>query len=359
MIDVIPKITEEHCISFTNVNIAPDSTIANNKNFKSRFMSSDRGKTWQAVNDEWGKNIQGGRSLGWSERLDPGILMSNFDYRVLYDCVSRCNDGFNMSLDGGKTWTHIKPKLLNKELIENISLVETGIHSPSRIYAKIRENKEYRYRMAVSDDYGYNFEILPWEIQEIAESRANSLYMYARIYLELKSIYEEQSRPIKRDVYTNIKLNPWTLAFSNDGGKTWELMDGAAELEPRLYNRRSDSENIRIWRQYPENVSTWKQYIDDEEYILLNEMRWQIESDPMRPEWIYVLKSGGLYISRDAGKTFRLSSLAKGKLFSIDRIAVDPLDGRYLYATVDMGKIYRSSDYGCSWELMPLPHFTN
>jgi len=360
MIEVSPALTVEHCISFASMYNISDNTsdfATDNVNMTSMFKSSDHGKTWQGVNGEWKKNIKGGITLGWRRQLDPRILMSNINYHVLYDCGFNCKDGFRLSLDNGETWKDIAPKFPDGETIENIVLVETGMHSSSRLYAKIWNNNgyKYHYRMAVSNDYGYHFEMLPWEIQEIVESRANPLRMYARIYLPLYSVFEEQQRSIKGDAYT--KFNHLNMVFSNDGGKTWELMEGAGELEPRLYNRRSDSENIHILNQYPANVSTWKQYNDDEEFKLLHEIQWQIESDPTHPDWIYVLKPSGLYISRDAGKTFRLSSLAKEKLFSIDRIAVDPLDSRYLYAVVDMKNLYRSSDYGCTWELIthPLP----
>ena len=80
----------------------------------------------------------------------------------------------------------------------------------------------------------------------------------------------------------------------------------------------------------------------------------QIESDPEDADCIYVLTEKGLYLSRDAGKSFRLAALAEGRIKAIDRLAVDPGDGRYLYAIVDLGQLYRSSDYGCTWQKMGL-----
>jgi len=138
------------------------------------------------------------------------------------------------------------------------------------------------------------------------------------------------------------------LGVSKDGGKSWKVMKGSLEITGhKIYRSISDPTDNRSWRQHP----------DDEEWPVSDGIM-QIESDPKHPEYVYVLTTRGLYISRDMGKTFYLSSLAKGWLYSIDRIAVDPLDGRYLYAVVDIEKFYRSSDYGCTWELMQPPDDT-
>jgi len=128
-----------------------------------------------------------------------------------------------------------------------------------------------------------------------------------------------------------------------------ELIHAAASAGGSDYESTSTLENDKP------DIRSWKEYPDDRRFYYSGPEVMQIESDPNNPEWIYILTYKGLYISRDMGKTFELANLARGWIRSIDRIAVDPLDGRYLYATVNLGKIFRSSDYGNTWELIRLP----
>jgi hypothetical protein len=277
------------------------------------YISQNRGETWQKVDGKWGyTNLK-----QWSEA---DRLMSRMDCRVLYDCYYKCKNGFGMSTDGGKAWTHINPVVQGGSAIYKIELIETGINSASRLYARIWMDENKGPRVGVSNDYGRHFELLPEGILEIVESRANPSIWYGK---------RKETRLIE----------------SNDSGKTWTIMEGSKEFWQPLY------ENYKR-----RTLQSWKQYPDDQDQEIRSNIM-QIESDPTHPDWIYVLTYKGLYISRDRGKTFRLSSLAYGWIDSIDRIAVDPLDGRFIYAMVDLGKFYRSSDYGCSWELMKPPPF--
>jgi hypothetical protein len=274
-----------------------------------QYISNDRGETWHIV--DWKLGFENLRHWEGTERM-----MSRIDHRVIYDCYFKCKNGFDRSTNGGKSWVHIEPFMLGGSAIDEILLLDTGIHAVSRLYAKVWINNEKEARFAVSNDYGSSFELLPTKIQRIVESRANESVWYG----EMRNING--------------------LFVSKDEGKNWELMDGSKEFWQPLYTN-SRKEEIRSWKRYPDD----KEWPPAEAII-------QIESDPTHWDWIYILTFKGLYISRDAGKSFRLSSLAQGWVKSIDRIAVDPLDGRYLYAVVDLGKFYRSSDYGCSWVQM-------
>jgi len=305
--------------------------LIDKKNEVKQLISTDRGMTWNTVDWLFGYGNLGDMRGHWVFGKDK--RMSHIDFRVIYDCYYKCKDGFPVSIDGGKTWTHVKPVLEDGGSIEEIELIDTGMHSVSRLYARIQSGKDVR--IGVSDDYGRSFRLFQKGLDDIVESRASSSVLYGRMnrpYFEstgLKAFDDEFSR----------------LGVSKDGGKSWKVMKGSLEITGhKIYRSATDREENRSWRQYP----------DDEEWPVSDGIM-QIESDPKHPEYVYVLTTRGLYISRDTGKTFYLSSLAKGWLYSIDRIAVDPLDGRYLYAVVDIEKFYRSSDYGCTWELMPPP----
>jgi hypothetical protein len=278
----------------------------------SQYLSVDGGRTWRETDSP----------LGYTNLplwFTPTYLMSHVNPKVLYDCYSQCKDGFKRSMDGGKTWIPVHPVISAKIPISEIKLFETGMHSQNLLYAKILINPSDGFRCAVSKDYGESFELLSDEISTFVESRADPSVWYGLV-----------------------RSSPW-LAMSKDGGKSWALLDGSREIFQPIYRNTT--------RRY---FHSWKQNPDDIEMKPLNPII-QLESDPEHFDWIYALTYRGLYMSRDSGKTFRLSSLALGKLYSIDRIAVNPQDGRFIYAVVDLGQFYRSLDYGCSWQKINLP----
>jgi hypothetical protein len=277
-----------------------------------QYVSYDRGETWQP--SDW--------TLGYSNLRKWSIsdyLMSHVDHNVLYDCYYKCKDGFERSKDGGKTWMHVNPTVSGGSAIDEIELIETGMHSANRVYARVWIGGAKDFRCAVSNDFGQTFDLLPEEVKAVVESRAEPTVWYGMV-----------------------RSSPW-LAISRDSGLTWQSMEGSREFWQPIY-RNPVRKYFRSWKQYPEDIEDWS----------INPID-QLESDPRNPNLIYVLTRKGLYLSRNAGKTFRLSSLARGRLNSIDRIAVDPVNGRFIYAVVDLGQFYRSSDYGCSWERMKVP----
>jgi len=311
-----------------------------------QYISNDRGTTWQNV--DWPLLGQSDVKSASSTRL-----VSRVDDRILYECYSTCKDGFPASTDGGETWTHVNPMLSNGDVIHAIQFMDTGMHLASRVYARIwtKANEErislraddripvdYDFRIGVSDDYGRHFSLLPDGIVMLSESRNNPLIRYGLI---LSSHFN-----VSNNNTTKVETKE-CLAVSKDEGKSWKAMEGSAEIMgQKLYEYGRES-YVQLYR-------SWKKEKND--YELPYTFRpVQIESDPKRPGYIYVLTLTGPYFSRNMGKTFRFMNITDGWFNAVDRIAVDPLDGRYLYATVRREKIYRSSDYGCTWELIPLP----
>jgi len=311
-----------------------------------QYISDDRGMTWQDV--DWPVLRQSDIKPENTPRL-----ASHVDGRIMYECYRTCKDGFPVSTDNGKTWTHVNPVLSNGDDIPRIQLMDTGMHLASRVYARIWMEPDKAepaiylgdlipvdcdFRIGVSDDYGRNFSLLPDGIVMLAESRNNPLMRYGLIISSYFNVSYTRDPDVERNE---------CLAVSKDEGKSWKVMEGSLDVRQKRYERRKSN---------PIEIRTWKKYSTDYEWPgYLRPM--QIESDPKHQGYVYLLMSTGLYFSRDTGKTFRLSSLTEGWSSAVDRIAVDPLDGRYIYATVGSRKFYRSSDYGCTWELMPLPPF--
>jgi hypothetical protein len=282
----------------------------------SQYISDDRGETWRM--SDWVLGYSNLPTISRAERL-----MSHVDRRILYDCYYICKDGFELSKDGGVTWAHVNPTVSGEDTIEEIQLIDTGTHSACRVYAMIWSNGRKDFRAAVSNDYGQSFELLTRDVGIVVESRADSNVLYG-------SIPRQE-----------------LLGISRDNGAKWIPLPASSEFWRPIYYNPS--------RGY---FRSWKEYPDDKEWPPLAPIV-QIESDPTHPQWIYVLTEKGLYISRDGGQSFRLATLAQGRVRSIDRIAVDPINGRFVYAALEFGQFYRSSDYGCSWQQMKLPPLPN
>ena len=276
------------------------------KDLVQQFSSSDKGNTWRSVNMHMGySNLP-----KWDS---PGRIMSRVDNRVFYDCYFKCKNGFEVSKDGGERWIHINP-VLGSSNINEIQLVETGIHISSRIYARVWNGNVKDGRIAVSEDYGQSFRLLQGHVSAIVESRADAKLLFGRY-----------------------GSDPW-LSISYNGGKNWIRMDGSDEFFKPIY-RNPILGYFRSWKEDKNDIE-----------MLPADLVYQVESDSMHPNYIYVNTYKGLYISRDYGRSFRLSSLARGRLNSVDRIATDPAASGFLYAAIDLGQIYRSSDYGCTWK---------
>jgi hypothetical protein len=81
----------------------------------------------------------------------------------------------------------------------------------------------------------------------------------------------------------------------------------------------------------------------------------QIQTDPKSIDIFYVLTCKGIFRSMDGGKSFVLLPLETDKYLGINRIAVDPVDGRYVYAECNINSLYLSDDRGCTWIKMKAP----
>jgi len=279
-----------------------------------QYLSDDRGQTWRSC--DW--------DLGFTNLANWSVtekLMSRVDHRVLYDCYGVFGGSFRLSKDGGKTWDLITPMIGGRGInnLGKIEFIETGALAPGRLYARIWPGDGDETKICVSDDYGKSFKYLTDQVDRVVEARADDKILFGG----LPSVQR--------------------IGVSRNGGISWKALEASSEFWLPLYHDALTG-FIHTWRKSPQ----------DQKYIPIFQIQ-QIEGDPKDTNLVYILSYKGLYISRDGGLSYRLAHLAEGRLNAIDRIAVDPQDGRFIYATVDMGKFYCSSDYGCSWKELKLP----
>jgi hypothetical protein len=232
-----------------------------------------------------------------------------------------------MSKDGGQSWQEVSCSVSAKEGIKALRLIAVGQHSESRVYASIGfmgPGWASGWTFCRSNDYGKTFTILSnGVVNQVVESRSNP------------------------NLLIGMTGDKPEITMSKDGGIHWTNIGGGVVVEPIIEEFG-----------YPKVFRTWKEnkifgWFD----ISVVHPVIQIETDPLDENTFYCLTYKGIYVTRDLGKTFRLLPLAIEYMHGVNSFAVDPVDGRFIYATVKQSDLYRSTDRGCTWNRLELPKF--
>jgi hypothetical protein len=282
----------------------------------STYMSTDHGRSWQSINMPECTQIPDLHSYAsWTS-----CVMSRVNVDV---CYRRKQDGggdeFELSKDAGRTWTTVIPRYEDLKAVGYLRFENTGLHQQGRVYAELQSDGG-AYSSVVSDDYGATFRKIDGRSFECRNSNR---------------IFRVSAHP-----------GP-ALLISNEDGKSWSELPGTEVIFERLYR------NARQLDQW----TTKRVSVNDEEGPLdLKFNVQQIECDPERSEVFYVLnRMKGIYRTKDNGKTFTVLPLGDKRCLDIGEIATDPIDPGIIYATLGRDKLYRSEDYGCSWDLLTIP----
>jgi hypothetical protein len=289
----------------TNVSINQDEHYVDRS-----YISTDHGDSWQQTSNP-SSSYSNLNQCVWPFAFPSRDIASRYIPRMLWRTTTLTRLQF--SDNTGKSWKTMFPQSGVRASLKFMDLLGTGRHNGISLYVHaIAEGQHGLYR---SEDYGRTFELVSKEITYAIESRAESNLMIGVAGLDLES----------------------RLAISKDGGKTWSMLQSHEMLKPAVYNSANGS--LKTWFENPGD-----KYRSSFDPVI------QIESDPSDAQAFYVLTEKGAYATRDQGQTFRLLPLASEYFNSVDTLAVDPVDGRYLYAFVAGSYFYRSSDKGCTWE---------
>jgi hypothetical protein len=291
--------------------------LQNKKGEAKSFYSIDKGNTWTSDPSELAKytnlGIQGyaDRFIGIADGRNPSVL-----YRTL--ALSR----IEVSINSGARWNAVSPKI-DKRNIRWMDLVGTGRHAEGRLYAGVSWDVDGdNYAMCRSDDYGRSFTIVSHNLSYVVESRANPEMLIA------------VTRPIKHPHHE--------IVTSSDSGISWQ-------------ETKADILNEHLFRNVKEGVIRTVAESKGDTIFYNYTPATQIETDPTDIHTYYLLTWTGVYATHDLGASYKLLPLATEFLYGVDAIAVDPVNGRYLYAVVMGSGFYRSPDKGCTWEEIELP----
>jgi hypothetical protein len=287
------------------------------------YASTEYGNSWQRRS----MATLGYRNL--AVRSGPGFfsrgIMSSQDPRLLFRDPATFRFKFEMSHDGGRSWEEVSPQLKSGGTVRNFELIATGMQNSERIYAQIRlSGVEEDFSLYRSDDCGRTFVELSNEVSYAVESRADPDLLVG---------------------ITNVRPGlPIGIALSKDGGTHWKRIPSEILMEPLVTDGGQ-----------PPVIRTWVENDARDSYIKNDFQIVQIETDPSDKDTFYIVTGKGLFATRDQGKTFKLLPLAIEYVQAIESIAVDPSDGRYVYASVRKSELYRSMDRGCSWTKLASP----
>ena len=285
------------------------------------YQSTDHGDSWQPLARPLAHNSNLAVLRGPLYALDP---QDSRNPSILYANELSKGCCFKISRDAGDTWLEIRPDVITAGKPSRFQIIGS-YKNGKRIYARIgSEGDSEEACLYRSVDGGKTFSLLSCDVTRAVETRANEKVMIG---------------------YLSSRMRPNSgLAVSNDGGYVWHRIDSNV-LTARLFSYAPNDE-AAIYR-------TWSEQRD--QTFEAGTAILQIETDPADVNTFYVVTFKGMYATRDRGKTFRLLPLATEWLMGIDTMAVDPLDGRYLYASVNLSMLYRSADWGCSWKKLKLP----
>jgi hypothetical protein len=217
-------------------------------------------------------------------------------------------------MDSGKSWKKIEPKAGNGSITGQCQPIGVYGNQGERIY--IWAYDVNNRGLWVSNDYGRTFSFLTSKVSHVIESPGDSRIMYgiADNHLEksLSGGTDWTDLPSSRSIFAPVFIGV-------DGiYRTWDS-DGRGSKDG-----------------YPYAIE-------------------QLQIDPLNADALYILTSKGLFRSLDGGVTFVLLPLGIDRLSWINKIAIDPIDGRYIYAQCGMNSLYRSNDRGCSWVKINVP----
>jgi photosystem II stability/assembly factor-like uncharacterized protein len=310
------------------------------------WKTTDAGRTWQSVSDGFfGGSIGAVAVSNW----DPNVVYAGTGEETVRGNVSE-GDGMWKSTDAGRTWKHVG-------LADSRHIARIRIHpkNPDLVYAAVlghlfgRSSERGVYR---SSDGGATWKRVLYVDDavgavDLAMDPANPRVLYAGTWRILRTPYSLESGGAGSGLWK-----------STDGGDTWTDLSHNPGLPKGTLGivgvsiSRADPDNLYAMFEAKEGGvfrsrdagKTWQRVSSDHE---LTQRAWyynRIYADPVDVESVYVVNVSFLH-SKDGGRTFTPIPVPHGDNHDL---WLDPADPRRMIEAND-GGVNVSTDGGHSW----------
>lgn len=274
------------------------------------WKSSNNGITWKPVFEKEKTVSVGDIAISPSH---PDIIWVGTGEATCRNSVT-IGDGVYKSVDGGKSWKnmgleetrHISRIIINPGDPNIVYVAAMGhLWGPNKergIYKTIDGGKTWTKVLYINENTGF---------ADLAMDPEDTLTLYAAAYEHRRLPYYFSSGGQGSGLYK-----------STDGGKTWKQLTkdlplgilgrigiAVSRSNPKVVYALIEHKDGGIWRS-EDRGETWQRMCDNKTFKMINFRPFyysQIRVDPTDDKVIYVF-SGGLYVSRDKGKKFRVIS---------------------------------------------------
>ena len=291
------------------------------------YRSRNEGKTWRKIDQD---------------SVQLGTLCLHEKDNIIYRGAGRTHHGQDFgtgilqSKDNGRTWSPTGLSFKNEE---------------GKIVWQITSNE--RNMLAITDN-------------ELWMSETNNADSWKKIFSIKEGAF--RSVHIDREDPNHILLGGKELHESYDGGKSFSnvtkklSLPASNETKLERIALAQDPSNSRRWLAFyggprkgyvdesTDNGITWKNIFADRNVARADKNHTEIAFVPGKPE-IVILGTYRAYISRDSGKTYKVSTMPiRGKnTFAHDDIrGITTLSNGKIYLATD-GGVFESKDLGVSW----------
>ena len=277
------------------------------------FFSMDNGQSWQLDDSEM-------KRYGNLNKFPSIANVASNNARTLFWRNSSIYE-ILVSEDMGKSWKRIEMPSNIQDNITNIELSSVSPHDDNRIYVRVRFPKAVDDDIYLVDHRVKSFVKVAHGVLHIVESRATP-----KIFIGVARF--------KREGWT-----PTEIVTSKDGGISWNEV----------------SHNIVTNYYYIGETASPIQKSPSDRLNNIIDPVMQIETDPVDPDTFYVVTWTGVFVTHNFGESFKLLPISHEYIRSIEEIAVNPVDGRHIFASVKKADLYHSDDRGCSWKKLTFP----
>jgi len=312
------------------------------------LLSEDGGETWiNASNGYTGEQVT---NLAVDPN-NPAIIYSNG------------KGGVFKSVDGGMNWTGILPvEMMGDARLGEVEInpIDSNIVYASNVNGSLYVSNDggnmwskiFGFGREMEDMYQDTPRLSFQGVSRIVFAPSDSSHAYAGFGLSFYCTQVFEEAVCLESTYKNM-----SLLVSNDGGTTWNIIEGTEISGMTVADVVIHPENPDIvwvtspWHGIYKSLNgglDWKQTSSG-----LNLNAFSMAINPQNPDMLFAgALNDGIYISIDGGETWKKSSSGMEPNETVNSIVVDPSKPDVIYAGGGRSGVYLSENQGKSWRLI-------